>query len=584
MLRPYARLILFAACTLLAGAVTGNSQTRGTARTVPPGEWLSLCAKCASPKIFSASGIGTANARAEARLTRADVLSTDGPCDGSTDKACVQRETAKIYRATADCTAGKITTILDESFTLAGIWDNSDIGGGQSKWRGADGQIVGRDNASNGLAISQQWEVLCPDPITPALLARAAGSSSLAGRTAAAVNAAQARGAAPIAAAQSLCAGQRYCDEVASFVATVTDVRTSVYARNRVLSLTIRFQNKLNRPLILGYVSRSAVAIDEQGNRYGIANASNVRGIAEIAGSSFDPKFNIGPGQAGDARFELTWEVDPRAIIGERAWDLDVSIREVNQVGPGQFRFGTEHALQFKQLQPANLSTAAPVGSLPTVATAPRGGVPGPVAPPAAAPVAAAPAAPQGDGCAGKQRCYDAGAFTAEILNASTSFFNNNRGRWHLVGLNIRFTNRTSEPINLGWVVGTAKMVDNFGNRYVSQNAPEDIKGMGKVTARAADPQFVLRPGESRPATFGMYFITRPNTPLGMAFTFDTTIAHLSVLYNGQQVRTQREYTMTFPDFGLNAPGTAATTAPAPQSLKDTADKIRGLFGSGDKK
>jgi len=80
-----------------------------------------------------------------------------------------------------------------------------------------------------------------------------------------------------------------------------------------------------------------------------------------------------------------------------------------------------------------------------------------------------------------------------------------------------------------------------------------------------------------------MYFITRPNTPLGMAFTFDTTFAHLQVLYNGQQVRTARGYTMTFTDFGLNAPGAAATTAPAPQSLKDTADKIRGLSGGSKK-
>ena len=64
--------------------------------------------------------------------------------------------------------------------------------------------------------------------------------------------------------------------------------------------------------------------------------------------------------------------------------------------------------------------------------------------------------------------------------------------------------------------------------------------------------------------------------------SFDTTIAHLQVLYNGQQVRTAREYTMTFTDFGLNAPGAAGATA-APQSLKDTADTIRGLFGGGRK-
>jgi hypothetical protein len=391
----------------------------------------------------------------------------------------------------------------------------------------------------------------------------------------------------------SLCAGQRYCDEVASFVATVTDVRASNYQNSaRVLSVTVRFQNKTNRPLILGYVSGSAVAIDEQGNRYTIASAANVRGIGELA-NQFDPKFNIGPGQSGDTRFELTWRIDSRAIIGERSWDLDLSVREVNEVGPGQYRFGAEHALEFKGLAnpaatsaaPAGAPAGAPLATVPAGAGAPRPGTVAPAAPAAAA----APAAPQGDGCAGKQRCYDAGPFIAEIVNASSSFTNRS-GRWHVVALNIRFTNRSAEPINLGYMVGTAVMLDNFGNRYVISAAPDDIKGMGKVTANAADPQFVLRPGESRAATFGQARLPQANQPIGTAFTFDTTIALLQVLYNGQQIRTVREYTMTFPDFGLNAPGTAAQAAPAapagtqpPGSIQDTADKIRGIFG-GKKK
>ncbi|MGH9242661.1 MAG: hypothetical protein ACRD3G_31820, partial [Vicinamibacterales bacterium] len=352
--RPHVRAILLVICAVMLGATTSYSQARG-AKPAAQRELLALCGRCSSPTVTAKSGIGTANARAEGRMTREAVLATDGPCDGSTDKSCVQRETAKIYRATADCTTGRITTILEQSYTLAGLWDNSDIGGGQTKWRGADGQIVGRDNASDGLSISQQWEILCPGPVTPALIARA-----------------QARPAA--AQTASLCAGQRYCDEVNSMIATVTDVRTSLYQTTaRVLSVTIRFQNKTNRPLILGYVSGSAVAIDEQGNRYTIASPSNVRGISEIA-SQFDPKFQIAPGESGDARFELTWRIDSRAVIGQRAWDLDISIREVNEVGPGQYRFGTEHALQFKALQPANLSTAAPAAApgaaLPTVPVA----------------------------------------------------------------------------------------------------------------------------------------------------------------------------------------------------------------------
>jgi len=68
----------------------------------------------------------------------------------------------KVYKASADCTAGRISPIDGNRYTLAGVWDNKDVGVGRSRWRDASGRIVGRDNASGGLGISQQWELLCP--------------------------------------------------------------------------------------------------------------------------------------------------------------------------------------------------------------------------------------------------------------------------------------------------------------------------------------------------------------------------------------------------------------------------------------
>ncbi len=136
------------------------------------GEWLSLGAKSWAPTVISKSGIGTANAVAEARVTRNEI---EGWCANWSpgDKGCVQRELSspdakKTYRASADCTAGRITAVDGNSYTLAGKWDNSDIGGGRTRWRDASGKIVGRDNASGGLGISQQWEVLCPGPVKTA--------------------------------------------------------------------------------------------------------------------------------------------------------------------------------------------------------------------------------------------------------------------------------------------------------------------------------------------------------------------------------------------------------------------------------
>lgn len=129
-------------------------------------EWLARGSKDWAPIVFSKSGIGTANAVAEARATREEI---QGWCENWSpgDRDCVQRELAgedarRVFRATADCTRGRITAIDGRSYTLAGRWDHSDIGGGRTRWRDASGRIVGRDNASGGLGISQQWEVLCP--------------------------------------------------------------------------------------------------------------------------------------------------------------------------------------------------------------------------------------------------------------------------------------------------------------------------------------------------------------------------------------------------------------------------------------
>lgn len=154
-----ARRFALVAATVLAIAAMAAAQD----------EWLSLGSKHWAPTVTSKSGIGTANATAEAKVTRREI---EGWCANWTpgDKDCVRRTLAsddakKTYRASADCTRGRITPVDGKTYTLAGTWDNSDIGAGRTRWRDASGKIVGRDNASGGLGISQQWEVLCPGPL-----------------------------------------------------------------------------------------------------------------------------------------------------------------------------------------------------------------------------------------------------------------------------------------------------------------------------------------------------------------------------------------------------------------------------------
>jgi hypothetical protein len=413
----------------------------------------------------------------------------------------------------------------------------------------------------------------------------------------ASVNAQTAARPAPAAALQqppSVCPPGRLCNEVSTFAAAITDLKASQYDQStRAVSATVRFVNKTTRPLILGYVRNASVAINEAGNRYTIEQPANVRGIAEIAGGQFDPKFTVQPGQAADARFEFWWRWDGRAVIGQRAWDIDLTIREVNEIAPGQYRFGQEHALQFKGVTVGNMTSAAPAGG--SLATASGATSPAPASP-AATPAPAAPAqVPAGlpDACAGKTRCFDAGPFSAEILTATATREQGSRP-WHTVSMNLRFTNKTTAPIILAYVAPTGVLIDDLGNRYTPAAAPNDAKGIGKVQARSADPQFVLRPGESRQATLGQVRVMRGTptaTVIGSTYTFDVSIAELEVIYNGQQVRTVREHTLTFPGFaltggaGATAAGGANGAAPASgttgtvEDIKKAGDAIRGLFG-----
>jgi hypothetical protein len=143
----------------------------GTAAAEQP--WLALCAKCLSPTVLESSGLGTGHATAVARITREGAT---GWCENwrPDDVAgCVREQMASeaaqaTYRASADCLHGRITAIDGVSYRLAGVW-TSDVGRGRTKWRDPSGRVVGQDNASGGLGISQQWEVLCPRaPARPA--------------------------------------------------------------------------------------------------------------------------------------------------------------------------------------------------------------------------------------------------------------------------------------------------------------------------------------------------------------------------------------------------------------------------------
>ncbi|MBP7616037.1 MAG: hypothetical protein KA756_10320 [Steroidobacteraceae bacterium] len=378
------------------------------------------------------------------------------------------------------------------------------------------------------------------------------------------------------AAAGGACAGRAHCEETRSFVADMSNFRVSKSGRYRVLTATINFRNKTGKPLVLGYVNDSGVALDERGNRYVVANPQAVRGMGVVTGSSFDPKFVLAPGEAADTRFELIW--DPgREIVGV-TYELDLAVREINEVAGNQYKLGVEHAVHFSQL--------AEGGTASAVATT--------AAPAAAAPAAAASAGAAPDPCGGSPRCYNAGAFTAEIAQLSATAMGSGV-RHHSISINIRFRNVSNAPVVLGYKSGSSAAIDNFGNRYYWGRAgthDTSVKGIGFVSGRTADTQFQLQPGQSRNATFNLIrFEARP--PIGSAWGYDVVIDELEIL-PGQQVRTARENSLNFQSLTARAFASAAvpglpvaagalqTDAPPtdalPADAQEIANDVIGLF------
>jgi hypothetical protein len=156
------------------------------------GEFLPLCLlpKCLNPRVISKSGVGTANARAEAKVTAEDAARWCAQ-NNPTYKGCVDdrveyggsadRFNNIDFKASANCTAGTLVAVDDLSYTYIGTWPDGP-GAGRPRFRGphtTDGttqfeqqgavqvasgaysiaEVANQPNSGESLAI--QWEILC---------------------------------------------------------------------------------------------------------------------------------------------------------------------------------------------------------------------------------------------------------------------------------------------------------------------------------------------------------------------------------------------------------------------------------------
>ena len=163
--------------------VTGVAYSAGT-------EYLPICnlPKCLNPQVTSKSGIGTANAMAEAKVVLEDATKWCGTFKPR-DKFCPKEQVQSggigfrnVYRATADCVAGRMTGIDGRTYTYAGVWED-DAGKGHPRFATSNPRIVAQKWDEPGVSVdgsgtitgwgggspnlAAEWEVLCagaPDP------------------------------------------------------------------------------------------------------------------------------------------------------------------------------------------------------------------------------------------------------------------------------------------------------------------------------------------------------------------------------------------------------------------------------------
>ena len=185
-----------------------------------------------------------------------------------------------------------------------------------------------------------RWAAVAAVVTAPALKAQGAPPAQPA--------ASQSAPAAAPAQPPGVCGNTANCTETNDFAAVITNFRTSDLRGYKMIDVVMHFVNKTSKSLVLGYVQNSGTILDDKGNRYIVWGANGVRGIGQVYGGTFDPKFTLDAGGSGDAQFELAWY--PGTQIYGFNFAFDLSIDEINSYEGGQHSLGGEFPLHFQGL------------------------------------------------------------------------------------------------------------------------------------------------------------------------------------------------------------------------------------------
>ncbi|MEK6598313.1 MAG: hypothetical protein AABY91_08270, partial [Gemmatimonadota bacterium] len=132
-------------------------------------------------------------------------------------------------------------------------------------------------------------------------------------------------------------------------------------------------------------------------------------------------------------------------------------------------------------------------------------------------------------------------SFSVEVGRLTASIVG---GRHHVITFAVKIRNMSTQPIILGYRDGSNSGTDDLGNRYYygrAGTADGSVKGIGHVTGRSADPQFVLRSGQSRDVSVSLIRYEAARRPIGTQFSWDAALVELEILPS-RQIREVREY------------------------------------------
>jgi hypothetical protein len=190
--------------------------------------------------------------------------------------------------------------------------------------------------------------------------------------------------------------------------------------------------------------------------------------------------------------------------------------------------------------------------------------------PPSQSAVQAVPAAGAAQApsiCGNQPLCYETADFAAVVTDFRTS----KSGYFGLIATTIRFVNKTSNPLVLGYANGSGTAQDDSGLRYGVGGA-NGLRGMGLVNGPYVDPKFVLQPGGFGDARFEL--ATRLTPVYGITFALNLTVNEINTL-EGNQHTVGAEFPLEFQGLTNGARGTA------PGAVIPSANGVTGSGANG---